>query len=90
MSDMNTKVQAIAARALLLSPGEAFNVGVTARHDPDEVCDLIVEELHRQHDAAVAMLGKDVAEPEEIGIGIGHDARGAFLMIDRADATSND
>jgi len=77
MSDRQVTIDAIAAKALMLEPGECFAAKVETG-DPERASDEIEESIERQHSHAVELLGEAVPL-DEIGLRV----IGRGVVVDR-------
>ena len=70
MSDSTARIDAIAAKALLLEPGELFTVGVAGDEERAlRTCDEIMDAVERQADAAVELMSWQIG-PGSFGIAV--------------------
>lgn len=81
--DRQARIDAIAAKALLLDPGDTFAVPVAGRESAAEVALSDIEDaIQRQHDAAEDLL--DLFDPDELRMSLVSTSTATRIVIERA------
>jgi hypothetical protein len=85
-SDRNARIDAIAAKALMLAPGDTFAVPVSGDEGEAERALADIERaIERQHDAGRDMLS-DLAHPDELAMSSIRTRQAWHIIIEHAAA----
>ena len=85
--DRDIRIDAIAAKALMLSPGEVFAVWASGGHEEARRAEEDVEHaIERQYECGRQMVG-DLVPPDELATLCIVTEQAACLIIERASAT---
>lgn len=80
--DRDARIDAIAAKALMLAPGDTFAVPVGDEREAERALADIERAIERQYDAGLDMLS-DLAHPDELAMSVVQTRQASHIIIER-------